>query len=249
MGQDEAVDADHDRHRQFLGEPERLDVQIDRLLVGLGKQLQPSGVAHRHRVGMIVPDIDRRADGAVAERHHDRQAEARGVVDRLRHEQQALRGGRGIGAGARGGSADRDRQRRELAFDIDIFAIDQRAFLHQFAEAFDDVGLRRDRIGADHFGAAQRDGFGHGMRAFDLLEHRTFLRLRFRRLLHQDEFMRLPGGGDIGGADLAGESLARSRVRRCRGERIASAPQRRRAAPRSAPDARHASAQIRLPAR
>ena len=45
------------------------------------------------------------------------------------------------------------------------------------------------------------------MRAFDLLEHLTFLRLRFA-LLHQDEFMRLPGGGDIGGADLAGECLA-----------------------------------------
>ena len=74
--QDKTVDADHDRHRQFLGEPERQDVQVDRLLVGLGEQLQPTGVAHRHRVGMIVPDIDGCADRAVAERHHDRQAEA-----------------------------------------------------------------------------------------------------------------------------------------------------------------------------
>ena len=57
--QDEAVDADHHRHRQFLGQPERLDVQVDRFLIGLGEQLHPAGIAHRHRVGMVVPDVDR----------------------------------------------------------------------------------------------------------------------------------------------------------------------------------------------
>jgi hypothetical protein len=46
---------------------ERLNVQIDRFLIGLGKQLQPSGVSHRHGVGMVIPDIDRRADRAVAQ--------------------------------------------------------------------------------------------------------------------------------------------------------------------------------------
>ena len=36
---------------------------------------------------------------------------------------------------------------------------------------FDDMGLRRDRVGADHFGAAERHGLCHGLRAFDLLDH------------------------------------------------------------------------------
>ena len=50
VGEDEAVHADHHRQRQLLGEPERLDVQVDRLLVGLGVELDPAGVALRHRV-------------------------------------------------------------------------------------------------------------------------------------------------------------------------------------------------------
>ena len=161
MRQDEAVDADHDRHRQLFGELERLNVQIDRFLIGLCKELQPSGIAHRHRVGMIVPDIDGRADRAVAQCHHDGQAEARGIIDGLCHEQQSLRGGRGVSARASGRCADRDRQRGELALDIDIFAVDERAVLYQFTKAFHDVGLGRDRIGAHHFGATQRDGFSH----------------------------------------------------------------------------------------
>ena len=47
----------------------------------------------------------------------------------------------------------------------------QRAVLHHFAERLDDVGLRRDRIGADHFRPAQRDGLGDGVGTFDLLKH------------------------------------------------------------------------------
>ena len=178
VGEDEAVDADHDRHRQFLGEPERLDMQIDRFLVGFGEQLHPAGVAHRHGVGMVVPDVDRRADRAVAERHHDRQAEAGRVVDGFGHEQQTLRGRRRVGARAGRRGADRHRQRGEFALDIDEFAIHEIAVAHQIAEALDDVGLRRDRIGADDFGAAQRDGLGHGVGAFDLLQHIGFLTLR-----------------------------------------------------------------------
>ena len=77
MGEDEAVHAHHHRQRQLLGQPERLDVQVERLLVGLGEELDPAGVAHRHAVGVVVPDVDRRADRAVADGHHDRQAEAR----------------------------------------------------------------------------------------------------------------------------------------------------------------------------
>jgi hypothetical protein len=44
--QDEAVDADHRRHRQFLGETKRLDVQVYRLLIGFREELHPAGIAH-----------------------------------------------------------------------------------------------------------------------------------------------------------------------------------------------------------
>ena len=70
--EDEAVHAHHHRHRQLLGELERLDVQVERFLVGLGEQLQPAAVALAHRVAVVVPDVDRRADRAVGDRHDDR---------------------------------------------------------------------------------------------------------------------------------------------------------------------------------
>ena len=175
MREDEAVDADHHWHRKFLGQPKRLNVQVDRILIGFRKQLHPAGVAHRHRIGMIVPDVDRRADGPIAERHHDRQAKACGVVDRLGHEQQALARGRGIGARAGRRRADRDREGGEFRFHIDKFAILQIARSHHLAEPFDNMGLRRDRIGADDFGAAQGNCLGGGVGTFGLLQHRIFL--------------------------------------------------------------------------
>ena len=52
------------------------------------------------------------------------------------------------------------------------------AVAHHLAEAFDDVGLRRDRIGADHFRPAERDGLGHRMGAFDLFQHGDALLVR-----------------------------------------------------------------------
>jgi hypothetical protein len=121
--QDEAVHAHHHRHRQLLGEAEGLDVQVGRLLVGLGVELDPAGVAHRHGVGVVVPDVDRRADGAVADGHDDGQAQARRVVHRLGHEQQALAGGGGVGARAGRRGADGHRQRGELGFDVDELAV------------------------------------------------------------------------------------------------------------------------------
>jgi hypothetical protein len=90
VGEDEAVHAHHHRHRELLGQPERLDVQVERLLVRLGEELQPAAVALAHRIAVVVPDVDRRTDRPVGDRHHDRQAETRGVVDRLGHEEQAL---------------------------------------------------------------------------------------------------------------------------------------------------------------
>ncbi len=45
MRQYESVHAHHDRQAELLGEFERLDMHIDRLLVALDKELQPPGIA------------------------------------------------------------------------------------------------------------------------------------------------------------------------------------------------------------
>ncbi len=176
VGQDEAVDAHHHRARQLLGQPERLDVQVRRFLVGFGVQLDPARVAHRHAVGMIVPDVDRRADRAVADGHDDRQPEARRVIDRFRHEQDALARGGGVAARAGGRCADGHRQRGKFGFDVDELAILELAVLHHLAQAFDDMRLRRDRISANHFRPAQGDRLRDGERAFHLLKHGLLLR-------------------------------------------------------------------------
>ncbi len=159
--ENESVDADHHGHRELFREAEGLDVQVERLLVGLREELHPTGIPHGHRIGMVVPDVDGRADRAVAERHDDRQAEPGGVVDRLRHEEEALARGRGVGAGSRRRGADRDRERREFELHVDELALLEVAGAHHFAQGFDDVGLGRDGIGADDLGPAERDALRH----------------------------------------------------------------------------------------
>ena len=172
MGEDEAVHADHDRERELLGEAEGLDVEVGGLLVRLGEELDPSRVPYRHGVAVVVPDVDRRADGPVGQCHHDRQPETGGVVDRLDHEQQPLARGRGVGARAGGRGADRDRHRRELRLDVDELARRESAGLHHGADGLDDVGLGRDRIGADDLGSARGDRLGDGPGALNLSQHR-----------------------------------------------------------------------------
>ena len=120
---------------------------------------------------MVVPDVDRRPDRPVAERHDDRQTEAGRVVDRLGHEQQSLTGSCRVGARPCRRGPNGDGKRRELAFDIDELAIAESAQPHKFAQAFDDVGLRGDRIGADDLGPAEGDRSRHRLGAFDLFEH------------------------------------------------------------------------------
>ncbi len=122
VGEDEPIHAHHHRQRELLAEPEGLDVQVERLLVVLREELDPAAVALAQRVGVVVPDVDRRADRAVRDRHHDRQAEPRGVVDRLRHEEQSLARGRRVRARAGRRRADGHRHCRELGFDVDELA-------------------------------------------------------------------------------------------------------------------------------
>ena len=117
VGEDEPVHAHHHRQRQLLGEAERLHVEVERLLVGLGVQLDPAASrAGDIDVAVVVPDVDRRADRAVGDRHHDRQAEARGVVERLDHVEQPLAGGRGVGRARR---SPRRRSHTDIAANSD----------------------------------------------------------------------------------------------------------------------------------
>jgi len=69
----------------------------------------------------------------------------------------------GVGPGAGGRRADGDAHRGELGLDVDELAVGDLARLDHLAKAFDDVRLRRDRIGADHLRPTERDRFGDGV--------------------------------------------------------------------------------------
>ena len=233
----EAVHADHHRQRQLLGELERLDVQVDRLLVRLGVELDPAGVALRHRVAVVVPDVDRRPDRAVRDRHHDRQPEPGGVVERLRHVEQALaRRGR-VRARAGGRGADRGRHRRELGLDDQVLARRELARADEVGERLDDMRLRRDRVGADHLRAAERDRLGDGLRSFDLATQRSPPLSATRRT---------PRSPRRRCARRSRPRTSRgSRPRRTRARRRRSGRRTRRAAPRSGAAGR--GARVRAP--
>ena len=114
-----------------------------------------------------------RADGAVGQRHDDGQPEPAGVVDGLHHEEEPLagRGGEGTGPGGRG--ADGHRHGGELRLHVDELARRELARLHHLAERLDDVGLRRDGVGAHDLRPAQRHRLRDGPRALNLPEHRA----------------------------------------------------------------------------
>jgi hypothetical protein len=72
--------------------------------------------------------------------------------------------------------------------------------LHHFAQPFDDVRLRRDRVGADHLGAAQRDRRRNGEEAADSESGRQLIQAEFaRREGRVDECVavRLEAGEDV----------------------------------------------------
>ena len=51
---------------------------------------------------MIVPNIDRGANGTIGKRHHDGKSKTGGVVDRLDHEQKTLAGCGGVSTSTSG---------------------------------------------------------------------------------------------------------------------------------------------------
>ncbi len=109
----------------------------------------------------------------LATRHHDRQPQSRGVVQRLGHVQQPLaRGGR-VGARACRRGADRDRHGGVLGLHVDELAGGELAGLDHRRERLDDVRLGRDRVGGDDLRAAQRHRAGDRARSLELLKHRT----------------------------------------------------------------------------
>jgi hypothetical protein len=70
---DEAVEAAHDgeQHVGVLGDPNRHDGVVVRLLPRLCEQHQPARVARAHRVTVVAVDVDGRGKRAVRVRHHD----------------------------------------------------------------------------------------------------------------------------------------------------------------------------------
>ena len=204
------------------------------LLVGLGVELDPAAVALGHRVAVVVPDVDRRPDRPVGDRHHDRQAEARRRCTRLGHVEQPLAGRRRVRARAGRRRADADRQRRELRLDHEVLARRQLAGPDQVREPLDDVRLRRDRVGAMTSGRQQRDCLGDRARALDLPKHRRPPRASARRRTRPRRRRRCAS------PTAPGKRLADRRGDRRRARRAASARRTRRAGRRSAAAARGA---------
>ena len=135
----------------MLGEPRRDQGQVVRLLRVLGEELDHTGVADQHRVGVVAVDVDRPGEGAVAERHHDRRAHRGGDVDDLGHQGEPLRGRRGHRPRAGESGADRGAHRRVLGLDVDDLRLG-RAVGDELGEGLDDRRLRRDRVDGDDVG-------------------------------------------------------------------------------------------------
>ena len=68
---------------------------------------------------------------------------------------QPLGSGSGVGTAAGDGTADCHAHGCEFTFNVQEFAVFKSSFFDHGAEVFDDMGLRRDRVGADDFGAAK----------------------------------------------------------------------------------------------
>ena len=88
---DKTVLANHHGQRHGLADTHGLKVVVIRFLIGLGKQHDPAGVAHAHRVGMVVVDVDWAGKRAAADGQGDRQAVARGNVEHFGHVAQTAR--------------------------------------------------------------------------------------------------------------------------------------------------------------
>jgi len=100
VGEDVPVEADECRQEDapVLRDPVGDVMEVGRLLVVLGIELEPPRVPEGDRVLLVVPDRERGTEGPVDDGHDDREAQPRGVEAHLEHQRQALRRRRRIDA-------------------------------------------------------------------------------------------------------------------------------------------------------
>jgi hypothetical protein len=134
----------------------------------------PAGVAHRHRVGVVVPDVDRRTDRTVRHGHHDRQAEAGGVEKGLGHEQQGSAGRGGVRTCAHRGGADASRHGGELGLDHEVLAGSQLTQVRTRSDSASTMWVCGEIVEAlSDLGTASRHRLRDRARSLDLAKHAT----------------------------------------------------------------------------
>ena len=118
MRQNEAVHTDHDRQREFFGDLESLNMEVNGFLVVFSKELNPAAVTLTHGIGVVIPNVNRGTDSAGGNGHDDRKTEAGGVVNCFSHIKQPLGSSGCVGTAAGDGSADSHAHRCEFTFNV-----------------------------------------------------------------------------------------------------------------------------------
>ena len=148
------VEVHHHREQHPLGDPERLDHRVERLLRALRVVLDPAGVALREAVGLVRPERPGRRKRSIHIGHHDRGPRAARVMQQLVHEQQALGSRRREHANASERRRDAGSHHRVLGLGGQHFGIELAVGL-EFCDLLENRRLRRDRIERDHLGSRQ----------------------------------------------------------------------------------------------
>jgi hypothetical protein len=147
MGQHETIHTHH--HRQFsaFGNSVGLNGGVHGFLIVGAINLNPAGIAHRHRILLVVPDRQGCTYGAVGAGHHQECATRQCCITLL------------IERCLRRTEAEREKRRRRLSTDAEnllstlIIAM-QFAVGYQLGDILDDMGLRSNRISGHHLRAA-----------------------------------------------------------------------------------------------
>jgi len=113
-------------------------------------------------VGVVAPYAERHERAPVGHAHHDGQSKARGDVQHLVHELQALAGGGGEGAAPVADEPDgKHLMRRVLGLHGDVKSGEVNSPLATIlGQALHDVGLRGDGVGRYDIDVGQPDGLG-----------------------------------------------------------------------------------------
>ena len=116
VGQHKAVEIQHHwgQHLGVLGNGKALDGHVQCLLGVFDVDLDPAARQHRQRILLIAIDIPGQGQRPVGVHHYDGKAPAAGVLQTLRHVEQAL--GRSCGEGARSEGAGTHACRKRRVF-------------------------------------------------------------------------------------------------------------------------------------